>query len=158
LNSLPVQVTAVFNWFNGPGTEAQSFKFWFRGFPDTFNTLQDLQPGNFYFFQVTGATSINVPNPNTYTVPPPGGSFITVAGANGRVWNGNDIAKPAMGGTIPPGLPTGVTAVFRWKNSAQLFEFWFRGFPDSFNTLNAGVVRGGYYFFQAGEGIVVPTN
>ena len=148
--SLPPTVTAVFNWVNG----AQSFKFWFRGFPLSFNTLQDLQPGNYYFFQATGPTTITVPNPDTFPIPGPGGSFTTVAGATGQLWRGSQVLAPA----ITASLPVGVTAVFGWDNPSQQFRFWFRGFPDNFNTLNPGIVHGGYYFFQAADGVNVPTN
>ena len=46
-------------------------------------------------------------------------------------------------------LPGGVTAMFNWSNGAQQFKFWFRGFPDSFQTMTGGLLRGDYYFFQS---------
>ena len=39
-----------------------------------------------------------------------------------------------------------------FSNLAQLFRFWFRGFPIGFNTLESGIVHGGYYFFQDATG------
>ena len=49
LNSeLPEEVVAVFEW----DRTGQTFRFWFRGFPRSMNTLADgLQRGGYYFFQ-----------------------------------------------------------------------------------------------------------
>jgi hypothetical protein len=146
---LPAVVNAVFRWNN----QGQAFEFWFRGFPASFNTLVDLDPGDFYFFQATGTGTVSVPNPSSYTVPPPGGSFtVGVTGATGRTWSGNAIAEA----TIESAIPSGVSAIFRWNDGGQSFEFWFRGFPAAFDTLDAGIEHGKYYFFQAATGTVVP--
>ncbi len=154
LDTLPPPVTALISWFNG----GQSFRFWFRGFPPGFQTLNTLDPGSFYFFQVTGPTSIAVLFPDNFLVPAPGVPFNTVQGATGQLWTGSLVTKPNIGAPVPTGLPAQITAVFGWDNPAQLFRFWFRGFPDNFNTLDSGLVHGRYYFFQdATGGTVVPT-
>jgi hypothetical protein len=148
---LPDVVTAIFSWSNA----FQRFDFWFRGFPNTFQTLGNISPGEFYFFQSTGPGQIA----NT------GGALRaesramsigpTTAGANGAVWSGEPHSLDALDScaNITP-----VTAIFSWDNAAQQFNFWFRGFPDNFQTLTAGVERGKYYFFQTPAGQTIAMD
>ena len=56
LDSLPGAISAIFEWAN----ESQAFKFWFRGFPPSFNTLSTVQAGRFYFFQSSAAANVAV--------------------------------------------------------------------------------------------------
>jgi CSLREA domain-containing protein len=149
-------VSAVFRWEN----TSQQFQFWFRGFPDNFQTLQGgLQTGEFYFFQSPGNTTVTVPNGTLFTVPNPGQSFQTLSGATGQLWSGSAVALAQLDDVTPPGLPSAVSALFRWENTSQQFQFWFRGFPDNFQTLSAGLLHGEFYFFQASQsGIVITMN
>ncbi len=148
-------VTALFGWNNAD----QRFDFWFRGFPLGFQTLTDgLETGGFYFFQSPGGTIVTVPNGTLYSVPGPGGSFPTSVGATGRIWSGSAVSLAQMDDPAPPGLPAAVSAVFRWENSIQLFQFWFRGFPDNFQTLANGLVHGEHYFFQSNQVVQVPMD
>ena len=149
-------VTALFRWENS----TQQFQFYFRGFPLNFQTLTGgLQTGEFYFFQSPGNTSVTIPNGTLFVVPDPGGIFPTVVGARGQLWTGSPVATAQLDDAPPTGLPGGVTAVFSWENSQQQFQFWFRGFPDSFQTLTPGLVHGDFYFFQATKaGVNVPMN
>jgi hypothetical protein len=140
-SAMPLAVTAIFEWDN-PG---QAFKFWFRGFPDNFNTLVGVSQGGFYFFQATGVTNITM-QPGAYTPPPPA-VFDTVAGARGQLWTGAPKLGPGGAGGISS-LPAVISAVFLWDNPAQSFKFWFRGFPDGFQTLT-NVQSYRYYFFQS---------
>ena len=48
--------------------------------------------------------------------------------------------------------------IFSWNNTSQQFNFWFRGFPDGFQTLTLGIERGKYYFFQSPAGATIPMN
>ena len=70
-------------------------------------------------------------------------SFQTRAGATGQLWYGFAVPKVSLGL-----LPAEVTALFEWDNPGQAFKFWFRGFPDGFQTLT-NVQSYRYYFFQA---------
>ena len=53
---------------------------------------------------------------------------------------------------------TNVSAIFQWNNLVQQFNFWFRGFPQNFQTLPMGVERGKYYFFQVTAATLFPMN
>jgi alpha-tubulin suppressor-like RCC1 family protein len=58
LESLPMPISAVFQW----SVASQQFRFWFRGFPTSFNTLSGgLQYGSFYFFQSLQPVSVPLP-------------------------------------------------------------------------------------------------
>jgi len=142
---IPALVSAVFEWSNS----AQSFRFWFRGFPDSFNTLTTLTTHGYYFFQSPGGVLFVIPNSAGYVPPSPTPSFATNAtgGSTGTLWAGGPLA--------PNDLPGGVSAVFHWSNEAQSFQFWFRGFPVSFNTLPPMLAAGEFYFLQASMGQVV---
>ncbi len=145
---LPSVVNAVFQWSN----TNQSFEFWFRGFPLGFSTLVDLHPGEFYFFQSSAQATVAVPNPTSYTVPGPGGNFtMSVTGAISKVWSGNVVLETG----IAAAMPVGVSAIFHWNDAGQSFDFWFLGFPTSFDTLDAGLEHGKHYFFQGNAGTVV---
>ncbi len=91
------------------------------------------------------------------TLAEPGTASIgpTVAGANGAVWAGTTHDLAALGGyaAIQP-----ATAVFWWDNAGQQFRFWFRGFPDAFQTLAGGLERGKFYFFQTPANANIPMN
>ncbi len=147
---LPAEITAVFEWNNG----LQRFDFWFRGFPDGFQTLLGITPGSYYFFQSSVASMVPVPGEGSFTLPPAGGSFDTAAtGATGYLWSGCDLPMPGVSS-----LPDAVTAVFNWSNENQRFDFWFRGFPDGFQTLSDGLTYGDYYFFQStAANVPIPT-
>ena len=94
-------------------------------------------------------------SPGTF-VPAAPASFNTVAGARGQLWTGAPKIGPA-GATGISSLPADVTAVFLWDNLGQSFKFWFRGFPDGFQTLmNVQSYR--YYFFQASTAGVPVTQ
>jgi hypothetical protein len=138
----------VFQW-NNP---VQRFDFWFRGFPTPFQTLPaGLQPGGYYFFQTIGATTIPMVG-GVFVLPSPGGSFVaTPPGAFGQLWSGHPKTIAQMNSL------TGVSAIFWWNNPAQQFNFWFRGFPDNFQTLT-GLQPGGFYFFQTSGGVTVPMD
>jgi alpha-tubulin suppressor-like RCC1 family protein len=148
---LPDVVTAIFSWSNA----IQRFDFWFRGFPNSFQTLANIGPGNFYFFQSTGAGQIA----NT------GGALRaesramnigpTTAGANGAIWSGTSHALDTLDSYANI---TAVTAIFSWNNTLQQFNCWFRGFPDSFQTLTGGIEPGNYYFFQTPAGQTIAMN
>jgi hypothetical protein len=141
--TLPPAISAVFQWSNG----SQSFKFWFRGFPANFNTLASLEKNGFYFFQGSGGTLVTVPNSANYTLPLSPTTFQTTPGATGQLWLGASFA--------PDQLPAPISAVFRWKNESQSFQFWFRGFPANFNTLPPMLAQGEFYFFQANSVVTV---
>jgi len=139
--SLPGAISAVFQW----DTASQQFRFWFRGFPNGFQTLTaGLSTGGAYFVQGGGASVLTIPGGAAYVLPS-GGSVGLQAGVNGLVWGGTTMAPGAMGATLPPE----VAAVFNWNNANQGFDFWFRGFPDGFQTLHNGIHAWQYYFFQA---------
>jgi len=146
---LPPAVSAIFSWDNA----TQQFKFWFKGFPNSFQTLTMINPGNYYFFQATGIGSL----PNTgggATLAVTGTENIgpTFAGANAAIWSGS----PHLLGTLDGyGRISLVTAIFSWDNPGQEFRFWFRGFPDNFQTLSNGIERGKHYFFQAPGGVTI---
>jgi hypothetical protein len=145
-------VTAIFWWNN----VNQQFNFWFRGFPDSFQTLTSLEAGNYYFFQTT-TTGGEIGNTGgSATLAAPGSTaFGTVAGANGWIWSGSAHPTNTLG--ADPGI-IAVTAIFSWNNTSQQFNFWFRGFPDSFQTVAPGIERGKYYFFQAPAGHTIPMD
>jgi alpha-tubulin suppressor-like RCC1 family protein len=149
---VPDSVTAIF-WWNNP---AQQFNFWFRGFPNNFQTLTSLDPLKYYFFQATttGGTIANTGGGTTLAVSGTA-SISTVGGANGVIWSGGPHATNTLAGY---GSITPVTAIFSWNNASQQFNFWFRGFPDNFQTLTAGIERGKYYFFQAPLGQTITMN
>ncbi len=153
---LPAQVTAMFEWDNA----AQVFDFWFRGFPAGFNTLEQVTALHHYFFQASGSAQIQNSSPAAPSLPGAGTALVpasftaTPAGAYGQLWFGT--AHPV--GSLGAYLPAGVTALFNWDNGGQQFRFWFRGFPDAFQTLTAGLQRGKYYFFQGTGGVLVPVN
>ena len=71
--------------------------------------------------------------------------FNVATGTFGQIWTGYAVPTSNLDAAMPPA----VTAVFQWNNSIQQFNFWFRGFPSTFNTLSAGLQPAGYYFFQA---------
>jgi len=150
------QVTALFHWNN----DEQRFDFWFRGFPIGFQTLAGgLETGKFYFFQSPSDGTVGIPNGNLFTLPQPGGSFTTFAGATGQLWSGTDIPMTELDDAPPAGLPAAISALFSWSNQSQRFDFWFRGFPDAFQTLTEGIVRGRFYFFQSNQaGVQVPMD
>jgi hypothetical protein len=54
--------------------------------------------------------------------------------------------------------PRGSSPTVSWNNTAQQVRFWFRGFPDNFQTLSPGIERGKYYFFQSPAGQTIPMN
>ncbi len=143
--ALPDSVPAVFSWDNA----GQLFDFWFRGFPDAFQTLTAIAPGNFYFFQSPGGGLIPNAGGGTTLAAAGANDIDTVSGANGAVWSGSDHATADLNTYANIAQ---VSAIFQWDNAGQLFDFWFRGFPDNFQTLSPGIQRGGYYFFQAPAG------
>jgi parallel beta-helix repeat protein len=143
---IPNEVTAIFEW-NNPD---QQFRFWFRGFPDNFQTLNDLASGKYYFFQSGGGAQVANTDANAPSLAAPGtpldpvGFAANPAGAYGQTWFGTN--HPTA--SLATYLPVGATALFRWNNAQQQFNFWFRGFPDNFQTLTNGLQRGRSYFFQ----------
>ena len=152
-STLPPSVTAVFVWDNN----LQAFRFWFRGFPASMNTLSSIEPGMFALFQSTAAASISGPRADGFVLPNPGGSFVTYFGTTGAIWAGS--AAGVSNVQLASLLPAEVSAVFEWDSPSQSFQFWFRGFPPGMNTLAAGLQRGRYYFFQGGSpGTTVPMN
>ena len=113
--------------------------------------MTTINPGNFYFFQATGPGNIANTGGGTpfaaigaASIPP------TVAGANAAIWSGGPHVMTSL---FSYGSITPVTAIFWWSNDNQQFKFWFRGFPDPFQTLIAGIERGKHYFFQAPTGL-----
>ncbi len=50
------------------------------------------------------------------------------------------------------------TAIFQSNDAARPFTFWFRGFPDNFQTLTAGIQPGRYYFFPTPAGQEIPMD
>jgi hypothetical protein len=71
--------------------------------------------------------------------------FSTVVGTQSQLWTGN----PVQVGALESSLPAQVVAVFEWNSDGQRFDFWFRGFPSSFQTLSGGLRTGKNYFIQA---------
>jgi alpha-tubulin suppressor-like RCC1 family protein len=150
----PALVSAIFLWNNGAG--ARRFDFWFRGFPDSFQTLTSVSPGNQYFVQASG--SAQFPNSGGGTTLADSGTTeipAVTAGINGAVWAGGPHWMSALGSY--PSIAA-VTAIFCWNNVTQGFNFWFRGFPDGFQTLVNGIERGKYYFFQTPAGQTIPMD
>jgi alpha-tubulin suppressor-like RCC1 family protein len=149
---VPDSVTAIF-WWSNPD---QQFRFWFRGFPNNFQTLTSLEAGKYYFFQVTttGGTIANTGG-NAPLAASGAASISTVAGANGHIWSGGPHAANSLSAYVSI-MP--VTAIFSWNNAAQQFNFWFRGFPGNFQTLTAGIERGQYYFFQTPAGQTISMD
>jgi hypothetical protein len=143
--SLPVPISAVFEWSNAN----QSFRFWFRGFPANFNTLATLNADGFYFFQGPAGQLVTIEGSAGHQLAANQSSFNTVIGATGRLWTGGIVA--------PETLPAGVSAVFRWKDETQSFQFWFRGFPANFNTLPPALGRGKFYFLQAANVVSITS-
>jgi hypothetical protein len=150
-------MSAIFLWDNS----VQQFKFWFRGFPDSFQTIPAtpaLGAGSAYFFQTTGVASLPQGAFPAFTLALAGNANFTAAagGAHAVVWSGIDHSNTADVGVtflnLAPG--TNVSAIFQWNNAVQQFNFWFRGFPTNFQTLPTGVERGKYYFFQ----VTAPTT
>ncbi len=141
--SFPLDVSALFRWDN----TLQQFRFWFRGFPESFNTLGSIvTTGGSYHVQASAVTTVNVPTPGSFVNYEPGEADVgTVVGANEVVWSGVTQVSSAYFDS----LPTAITAVFKWNSTTQSFSFWYRGFPSSFNTLANGPQRGEAYFFQA---------
>ena len=162
LSAGALPVSAIFQWNNA----AQQFLFWFRGFPDTFQTIPAtaLAAGNAYFFQTTAQATIPQGTISSFTLAAAGALPLATngAGAYGTIWTGIDHPSLATFGTAggflfdPPS--NGISAIFQWDNPAQQFLFWFRGFPINFQTLTGGVVRGSYYFFQATGALSFPMN
>ena len=76
-------------------------------------------------------------------------SFTTFAGATAHIWEGKnlDLTQAMDLDTILPNI----SAIFWWNNSDQKFDFWFKGFPDSFSVLKT-LEKGNYYFFQGPSG------
>jgi len=152
---LPDSVTAAFEWNNA----GQLFKFWFRGFPDGFQTLTQVSQLHHYFFQSSQA-GVLANAPSAFHLPGPGTPLApitftaTPAGAYGTTWAGTDHAMTSL----TTYLPGGITAMFNWSDAGQLFKFWFRGFPDSFQTMTGGLLRGSFYFFQGTGGVVVNVD
>jgi len=142
---LPANVSAVFRWEN----PAQLFLFWFRGFPAGFNTLAQVLPMSFNFFQSTGGTQI-VNGAQVLGLLGPGEVSLVSPnpGAHAAHWSGLDHGLAEFNGYLSPSI----TAIFQWRNSAQQFLFWFRSFPDGFQTLTS-ISRGSYYFFQNTGGL-----
>jgi plastocyanin len=136
----PALVSALFEWDNA----AQQFHFWFRGFPDGFQTLVAMDSLHHYFFQATGAVPIANADPGS---PNLGAGPVDVAipqgGAFGMLWFGTFAPTSSFDALTAP-----VTALFKWDNPGQRFKFWFRGFPPDFQTLTTGIERGRFYFFQ----------
>ena len=86
-------------------------------------------------------------------------SFQLFQGATGQVWTGNPVPLASLGAFNSARTFNVVTALFRWENTTHQFQFWFRGFPDPFQTLTPGLIHGGFYFFQAAQANVpVPMN
>jgi hypothetical protein len=79
--------------------------------------------------------------------PSDGSPIPLVAGTTGAVYCGPTFQLDLN----PPQLPAAVSAVFAWRNTTQVFQFWFRGFPASFNTLPQ-VTEGQNFFFQSAGG------
>ena len=149
---VPDSVTAVFWWSNGD----QAFKFWFKGFPNSFQTLTTLEAGKYYFFQTAtpGPTIANAGGTAPLAAAGTTSFGPTNPGAYGQIWAGT----PHLVGTLEPYASiNGVSAIFGWDNPGQLFKFWFRGFPIGFQTLT-GIDRGKYYFFQTPGAVTVPMN
>jgi uncharacterized repeat protein (TIGR01451 family) len=154
-------VSAIFFWNNG----AQQFKFWFRGFPDNFQTLDAtgaLSTGSAYFFQTTGPATIPQGTLPLFGFPLAGVANIvaTGPGAYSAVWSGNDHPDTAQIGAsfLNTGPGVLVSAIFQWNNASQQFNFWFRGFPANFQTLPSGVERGRFYFFQTTGAATIPMD
>ncbi len=140
---LPAAVSAVFGWNNA----TQQFNFWYRGFPDSFQTLTaGIQTSKAYMFQATGASDIHFPPSPSFAIPAQNSAFAIVAGANQTVWGGSNLATPSDINNVLSN--PSVTAVFWWDNSGQQFRFWYRGFPDSFQTLKS-MQKGASYFIQS---------
>ena len=143
-------MSAIFSWSN----TNQQFFFWFRGFPDNFQTIPAtpaLGAGNAYFFQTNGVATLpqgafpafTLALANTTNFAAPG------SGAHGIVWAGvNHADTNTITATFSAGQSVNISAIFQWNNGTQQFNFWFRGFPNNFQTLPTGVERGRYYFFQ----------
>jgi hypothetical protein len=70
--------------------------------------------------------------------------FVTAPGTQSQLWTG--FALPVS--SFDPVMPPEVVALFGWNAPGQRFDFWFRGFPLSFQTLLA-LETGRPYFFQA---------
>jgi subtilisin family serine protease len=139
--ALPTAMGALFEWDDS----SQQFRFWFRGFPTAFQTLTGgLAPGRTYFIQASGAATVNVPGGSAFVLP--SGSEVSFAsGVNGVLWGGANVPAPQLGTALPPEI----AAVFCWNIVNQGFDFWFRGFPAGFQTLNGGLHAWRYYFLQA---------
>ena len=151
--SLPLNVSAIFAWDNAD----QAFHFWFRGFPQSFQTLPALMAGNYYFFGATVAGGAIANSGGSAPLAAVGAaSFSRVApGVHAQTWAGGNHALQTLDSYPNIGV---VSAIFAWDNASQAFRFWFRGFPDSFQTLSAGIERGRYYFFQTPGNLTVAMD
>lgn len=151
--SLPLTVAAIFGWDNAD----QAFRFWFRGFPQSFQTLPALMAGDSYFF---GAAIAGGAIANTGGSAPlaaiGAATFSRVApGVHAQTWAGSNHALQTLDSYPNIGV---VSAIFAWDNASQAFRFWFRGFPDTFHTLTNGIERGRYYFFQTPGNLTVAMD
>jgi hypothetical protein len=145
-----------FGWSNS----AQQFKFWFRGFPDGFHSLTTgIETSKAYFFQASGEAEIHgLASPNV-AIPNFGSTLNLVTGANQAVWGGGNHDTPAkiqiaLNELNPATALPAITAVFWWSEYTQGFKFWFRGFPDNFQTLSS-VLTGGSYYLQSSANVAM---
>jgi hypothetical protein len=143
LKYLPTAVTQVLSW----DPTIQNWKFWFRGFPDSFQTLPGLSAGKWYMFQsATPGTNVTIPNSTAWSLPGIGQASIqTAVGYKDAVRSGSVASNPQAIASV---LPTAVTSVFEWNSATQTWKYWYRGFPDNFHTL-ASLQRGGTYLLYA---------
>ena len=150
--SLPLNVSAIFAWDNAD----QAFHFWFRGFPQSFQTLTTLEAGKYYFFQTAtqGPTIANTGGTAPLAAAGTTNFGPTPPGAYAQIWAGTSHLVGTLEGYASI---NGVSAIFGWNNGGQKFDFWFRGFPTGFQTLT-GIERGKYYFFQSPGAVTVPMN
>ena len=85
----------------------------------------------------------HVPSPNPYA------RFYTVVGYKDALWTGSSTTYGPQ--EIAFRIPTQVTSIFRLNNAGQSWQFWYLGFPDSFQTIQ-NLIHGESYLFY-GNGV-----
>lgn len=150
---LPVAVSQVFHFDNGLGGHVV----WFRTSSTTGSgNLTALNPGSFYIFNASTSVSVNVPNPGSFTIPPPGTSFNTTIGYKSQLWSGSFVPLANMASI----LPSQVTQVFAFDNALGGYTVWFRTGPSTGlgNLSSGGLTYGRTYIFVANASVVVVMN
>jgi hypothetical protein len=151
--TLPLAVQQVYQFDNTLGAHAV----WFRTSATTgLGNLTSLSPGSFHIYNTNGATTVNVPNPGTFSVPAPGGNFNTASGFKSQLWSGNFVPLANMATT----LPTQVTQVYAFDNTLGVYTVWFRtgATTGSGNLSSGGLTSARTYIFVANGVVNVVMN